>query len=430
MNECSREIYARVIFFVFDMDRQIRKNLPLRSSIVSRFLICLMVAVLMQFANLQAKPNFVYTNNDIDGPNTVSGFSVSADGQLTDIFGSPFLTGGIGFGGFLFASNRITMHTDGNFVYASNAVSNDVSVFKINKQTGVLTLVEGSPFAIDGTSDGAIALGVTPDGRFLMAANFGSNNITVFRIAKNGRLTQIKGSPFTTNSGPDGIRVSPNGKFLAVAEPNANQIEMFKINRRNGSITSLGVTPGQISVPGGGLAGVDIDSSNRLLYGGVANAVGTIVDGYLISRHGELSAIPGAPFEVGLGTQNSNVVLIGYLCGREKILFVSNQYSKTVTVFKVARNGRLTLVPGAPFAMNAGFRPSGMAARWDGKLLYVANLSNAISVFRVKKSGSLKEVSGSPFSTGQSGGLLSLTAFPPNTSKAVRDGCHLKKKCQ
>jgi len=81
---------------------------------------------------LYAQANFVYTNDDLEdvfGENTVSGFSVAANGVLTPIPGSPFQTGGVGSGGGLFAANRVTTCIVGNFLYASNDVSADVSGF-------------------------------------------------------------------------------------------------------------------------------------------------------------------------------------------------------------------------------------------------------------------------------------------------------------
>lgn len=382
-----------------------------RASLVSRILTFLLPSMLVLLAGLQAH-NFVYTNDDINGPNTVSAFYVNKSGKLTPLFGSPFPTNGLGSSIGFFASNRIAVHTDGKFLYVANSGSNDVSVFNVNKLTGFLTLVEGSPFATGSFASFGISLGSTPDGKFLIAANSDSSNITVFRVHKSGRLTQILNSPFLTQSNPDGIRISPNGKFLTVAQPNANQIEIFQINRKNGALTSLGVTPGQVTGNNSGVAGVDIDSSGKLLYGGVANSIETAIDGYYISRHGTLSSISKAPFVIPSGV-NSNVVLLNYQ-HKKKILLVSNQNSNTITSFDVAKNGVLQLVA-SPFFMNAGAnRPSGMATRKDGKLLYVANRSNKISVFKVKHSGVLKEVKGSPFPTGQNGLLQALTAFPPN----------------
>jgi 6-phosphogluconolactonase (cycloisomerase 2 family) len=319
--------------------------------------------------------------------------------------------------------------TVGNFLFASNCGSNDVSVFTVNGKTGALTLVAGSPFATGGTACNpetcGIALSATPGGKFLMAANFGSNNVTLFSIASRGALAPIVGSPFAALSAPDGIKVSPNGKFLAVAEPLANQVEMFSI-AANGALTSLGAFAGEaLEVPGSHVGGVDIDCASRLLYGGLGTDGGTAVGGYRITRTGALTALPGAPFLPGVGV-NSNVVLLGYGPGR-KTLFVSNQDSATITVFSVAPNGNLSLLHGSPFPMNSRpYGPSGMATSRDGRLLYVANSSNNVSVFRVNEWGALTEVAGSPFPTGQSGGMESLTAFPPrrlSLLEALLDGC-------
>ena len=83
-----------------------------------------------------------------------------------------------------------------NRLYIANDGSNNVSGFDINAVTGALTLVPGSPFATGGSSGSGISLDCTPNGQFLIAANAGSNDITVFSIAGNGALTPVAGSPF------------------------------------------------------------------------------------------------------------------------------------------------------------------------------------------------------------------------------------------
>src|SRR5712691_4190446 len=92
--------------------------------------------------SLRAQGNFVYTNDDITGPNTVSAFSVASNGTLAPISGSPFSTGGIGAA--VCCLNRPIISTNGNFLFASNTGSNDVSVFSIDAATGALSLVAGS----------------------------------------------------------------------------------------------------------------------------------------------------------------------------------------------------------------------------------------------------------------------------------------------
>jgi 6-phosphogluconolactonase len=101
-----------------------------------------------------AQSNFVYTN-DNGTPNTVSGYSVSADGKLSGVPGSPFPTNGSG-------SPNGTIAISDNLVFASNPGTSDISVFKINPQTGSLTLVNGSPFPTGGFGGSFIGEAPTP----------------------------------------------------------------------------------------------------------------------------------------------------------------------------------------------------------------------------------------------------------------------------
>jgi 6-phosphogluconolactonase (cycloisomerase 2 family) len=302
------------------------------------------VLALLFAANLYAQNNFIYTNDDVaplSGKNTVSGFAVAGNGALTPVPGSPFATGGIGGGGGPFAVNRVTTCSAQKLIYASNAKSNDVSGFSVDPSTGGLAPVPGSPFATGGSSGGAIALACTPDGQFLIAANNGSSDITVFRIGSDGALTAILGSPFALDSRPVGIAISPDGRFLAVALVSLDAAAMFSI-APDGTLAPVLGSP----FPGAGvgaLAGVDVNCGGKLLFGGAANDQTTIVDVFNIATNGALTPLPHSPFPQplppfpapGVGI-NSNVVL---LSPNESLLFVSNQQSQSVTVFSVDSSG-------------------------------------------------------------------------------------------
>lgn len=362
----------------------------------------LALAILLP-GSLWAQGNFVFTNND-QIANTVSAFSVGADGTLTQVAGSPFATGGTGAGGGLFASNRIAATVVGNLLFAANTETDNISVFKINPSTGVLTLVPGSPFAtgnVGGNFPG-ISVAATPDGKFLMVASFGSSNVVVFSIGSNGTLSPIAGSPFLTQANPFSINISPNGKFLAVAE---GDVEMFSI-ASNGSLTSLGMFPS-------GLArGLDMNCSATSLYAGESDGTETIVDSFDLASNGGLAPVPGSPFTVPSSIDANGVTL----SPDGKTLFVSNQLSSTVTVFSAAADGTLSLLPGSPVAMNGSvITPAGIATSQDGSFLYVADTNPAVSVFKIGTGGTLTEVAGSPFSIAQERGLHALTAFPPKS---------------
>ena len=122
-------------------------------------------------ADASAERRFVYTNDDVAGPNTVSGFRVHSNGTLVPVPGSPFSTGGTGNHGGFFATNRAAVFANRDLLFVSNGGSNDISVFRIDRLTGSLALVSGSPFSSEGVSGLGISLATTPDGRFLIAAN-------------------------------------------------------------------------------------------------------------------------------------------------------------------------------------------------------------------------------------------------------------------
>src|SRR5262245_10187697 len=363
------------------------------------------VLALLFAANLYAQSSFVYTNNDVSGPNTVSGFAVTGNGVLSPVPGSPFFTGGTGAAGGFFSANRATICSGTKFIYVANSGSNDVSGFSVDPATGSLALVSPKPFPTGSVGIAGIALACTPDGRFLAAASSDSGDITMFRIGGDGALTPIAGSPFSAGSSTDGIRISPDGNFLAAALVLINKVAMFKI-QPDGTLTPVAGSPfAGASV--GAVAGVDISCSGKLLFGG-SNSLTTTVNVFDIAPSGVLAALPDSPFTPGVGA-NSNVVLLN---ANDRLLFASNQNSSSVTVFTVAPNGSLSLV-GSPFPAPGSPFPSGMATDQAGKFLYVADGGNAIHGYGVADDGVLTALSGSPFPTNQSGGvLLSLTAFP------------------
>ena len=375
-------------------------------------------------AGVHAADQFIYTNSDIQGANNVQGFRVGADGTLSEIAGSPFATGGVGAGAGYHASTRIAISARGRFLYASNSITNDISAFSIDPSSGNLAPVPGSPFSLESSSpsnsfDFGISLAVTPNGQFLMAGNPASERITAFRIEADGSLAAVPGSPFFAGGKPIGMKVSPNGKFLAAGL--LGRVGIFGI-APDGSLTSIQGSP----FGDGGLgaaAGVDINCKSNLLFVGQANADRiTIVGAFSIASDGVLAPITGSPFVAQAGA-NSNVPL---LSPDGRLLFVSNQEAvtlpsstATVTVFNVAADGTLTLVPGSPFP--AGGFPSGMTTNPAGTLLFTAN-DQAIGVLSIANDGTLTAVGGSPFRAAQPlSSLQSLAALPGRTCEIPVD---------
>jgi 6-phosphogluconolactonase len=151
------------------------------------------------------------------------------------------------------------------YVYVPLGNSN-VEGFSIDRKTGALTAIPGSPFtantALGGTTDGAWT---DPKGRFLFVGSETSGDIWVFQInATTGALTETAGSPFTAPSNADIMTVDASGKFLYAGQGSASSgVAAFSINQTTGALTpilgspfNLGIAQVRASLTGEFLLGV------------------------------------------------------------------------------------------------------------------------------------------------------------------------------
>src|SRR5690606_22940322 len=85
---------------------------------------------------------------------------------------------------------EIRIHPNDRFIYASNRGHDSIAVLERDPSTGMLTLVETVPCG--GRNPRNFAL--SPDGAWLLCASQTTNNLTVFRVdANTGRLTRVAG---------------------------------------------------------------------------------------------------------------------------------------------------------------------------------------------------------------------------------------------
>jgi 6-phosphogluconolactonase len=92
----------------------------------------------------------------------------------------------------------------GRFLYVSNYFDGVFSAYQI-AANGTLTPVAGSPF-LTGPNSGSVV--VDPLGRFVYLVNL-FDIVSGYRIAGNGALTPLPGSPFLTGFSPSSMAVSP-----------------------------------------------------------------------------------------------------------------------------------------------------------------------------------------------------------------------------
>ena len=367
-------------------------------------MLVLVMAVLSPLA-AQAQGNYVYVNNQ-SAANTVSGYSVSATGALTQLSGSPFSTGGTGANVVCYGLNRITLSPINNLLFVANTGDRTITSFQINPATGILTRVAGSPFPTLLTLDSCqgISLAATPDGNFLFASSNGQ--IETFTINAGGTLTPLA-SPLTSNccSPNASMVVSPNGQFLAIS--NQSNVSMFTINA--GVLTPVAGSP--FSKTGSGsLSGLDFSCAADRLYAGEAIGSPALADAWTIDNApasptlGLLTPVPGTPFTSS--GNNSNVVLYS---PDNSLLFQSNQLTNSVNSFTVNPDGSLVNV--GKFGTTTQLHtPAGMATDATGTFLYVADDAFGVAVFRIGNGGVLAALS--DVAINRPGEIQDLVAFP------------------
>jgi 6-phosphogluconolactonase len=142
---------------------------------------------------------------------------------------------------------HLTFHPKGKQVYVINELSNSVTVFDFDADSGILIekqTIATVPKDFAGKSYSA-DLKITPDGRFLYGTNRGHDSIAAYRIGDGGQLTLIGIEP-SLGKGPQNLAITPDGKLLLCANMPGNNVAVFRIDPKDGTLTSVGAP---VSVP-------------------------------------------------------------------------------------------------------------------------------------------------------------------------------------
>lgn len=115
----------------------------------------------------------------------------------------------------------------------SSVIAFDYDNGKLKQKQSVSLLADG----FNGTT-GAADIHVSPDGRFLYATNRGdANDICVFSISpETGMLTFVERKP-TQGLGPRNFAIDPTGGFLLIANQRSDNIVTYRINKETGKLT-------------------------------------------------------------------------------------------------------------------------------------------------------------------------------------------------
>src|SRR3954471_23374169 len=86
----------------------------------------------------------VYLNDNTASVNTIAAFDRHADGSLTALPGSPFPAGGSGTGSGLASQGAVQLSSDGRFLLAVDAGSNQISVLRVKHDGSLKPVARGA----------------------------------------------------------------------------------------------------------------------------------------------------------------------------------------------------------------------------------------------------------------------------------------------
>lgn len=190
---------------------------------------------------------------------------------------------------------------------------------------------------------------VSPDNRFVFAADLGLDQVLSYRLdAKTVKLTP-NDPPFAKSpagAGPRHLTFSPSGKHVYVINELANSVSVFQYNAEKGTLTeqqTISTVPPDFKGTSH-CADLKITPNGRFLYG--TNRGHDSIAAYRIGDDGRLTLIGIEP-SLGKGPQN-----LAILPGGERLL-CANMPGNNVATFRIdAQTGGLKSV-GEPVAITS-----------------------------------------------------------------------------
>lgn len=136
---------------------------------------------------------------------------------------------------------HFTFHPNGRWLYSLQEEGSTVVWFDYDGERGRLTAKQTISTLPRGFAGTSFASGITlsPDGKFLYAANRLHDSIACFAVAANGALTFID-VEWTRGDYPRVLEFDPTGTFLYSCNQRSDAVTTFRVDRKTGRLTFTG----------------------------------------------------------------------------------------------------------------------------------------------------------------------------------------------
>ena len=270
-----------------------------------------------------------------------------------------------------------------------------------------------------GTIDGNDQVVVNEDQTLLFAVNQGSDSVAAFRIQDNGGLEEVEGSPFDSggiapsslgisgdtlvvaNKARDGVRElekeTPNYTSFKIADDGKlTQVEGSEVASKPASAPTSAVVPDRGGVvfgleDGGPIRGMSIDASGKL-------------------TEAEGSPVTASPTAFAEGTPPPKMFALGVRAHpTENFVYLTYPLAPALAVYRYDDTGKMTFVNSVPTA--GAFLPCWIQITKDGRFLYTTSaFTNNVLAFDISNPTEPKQIQDLPFA--EPGNAWNITLSP------------------
>jgi len=136
---------------------------------------------------------------------------------------------------------HFAFHQTGRWLYCLQEEASTLAVFDYDAGSGTLAAkqtLSTLPKQFTGTNFTSEVV-ISPDGRFVYAANRLHDTIAWFSIASEGTLT-LAGEEWTRGDYPRSFTIDPSGQYLYSCNQRSDAVVCFRVNRQTGALTFTG----------------------------------------------------------------------------------------------------------------------------------------------------------------------------------------------
>ncbi len=316
----------------------------------------------------------------------------------TGTFGSPNTIAGAP------AGIDTKVYPGSTFLYVSDFNSGSIFAYSIDRSTGALTALAGSPFSFPGHTGNGGPIAIDPAGKFLFNSNASGAIVSYTINSQTGFLTPGTAPVVNDSNQPIYLLVDPTGKFLLVsnhADSSGRNYSVFSIDSTAGVLTAVSGSPFTIG-QNTGPQQIVLNSNDSVLYAALSSSQQVNALNFDSATTGALTAFQGAPYPAQ--SMPTSVALLS----SGQFLYAGNNGAGTVSQYSVnATTGALT--PGNILQVG---NPTFLQIDSSGQFLIIVGASSN-SIFADKidpTSGNITQGNMTPLPTGA--GTRSIALVP------------------